>query len=108
MALVDLTLFKQHVRADDFGSDDAVLQFYLDAAVEAVITATNRTEAELLAMGDGTTLPKPLQQAAMMLAAHWYNQREAVSGTQMHEVPASLMALVKPFRKLADDSGEDD
>ena len=108
MTLVDLTLFKQHVRADDFGSDDAVLQFYLDAAVEAVITATNRTEAELLDMSDGTALPKPLQQAAMMLAAHWYNQREAVSGTQMHEVPASLMALVKPFRKLADDSGEND
>ncbi len=109
MALVDLTLFKQHVRADDFASDDAVLQFYLDAAVEAVITATNRTEAELLTMSDdGATLPKPLQQAVMMLAAHWYNQREAVSGTQMHEVPASLMALVKPFRKLADDSGEDE
>lgn len=101
MALVDMTLFKQHVRADDFATDDAVLQFYLDAACDAVLRATNRSLEELLEMGNGD-LPAPLQQAAMMLAAHWYNQREAVSGTQMHEVPASLNALIKQYRKLVD------
>lgn len=101
MASVDFALFKQHVRADDFAADDTVLQFYLDAATEAAITATNRTEDELLELGGGSSFPKPLQQAIMMLAAHWYNQREAVSTGQMQEVPASLTALLKPFRKLA-------
>lgn len=101
MALVDIALFKQHVRADDFAADDAVLQFYLDAACDSVLLATNRTLEELLEMGNGD-LPAPLQQAVMMLAAHWYNQREAVGGTQMHEVPASLNALIKQYRKLAD------
>jgi hypothetical protein len=37
----------------------------------------------------------------MMLAAHWYNQRESAAVVQMHQVPDSLSALVKPFRKLA-------
>lgn len=41
----------------------------------------------------------------MMLAAHWYNQRETVSAVQMHEVPDALQALVKPYRKLVDDAG---
>ena len=48
-------------------------------------------------------LPSQLQQAVIMLAGHWYNQREAVSGVQMAEVPYTLQALIKPFRKLAND-----
>ena len=44
----------------------------------------------------------------MMLAAHWYNQRESVSTVQMHAVPDALQALIKPFRKLVDDSGKNE
>ena len=45
-------------------------------------------------------LPKMLLQAALMLAAHWYNQRESVAAVAMHEVPDSVQALVKPYRRL--------
>lgn len=99
MAL-DLELLKKHVRADEFSEDDDYLQHLLDAAVEYVRTSTNRTEEELLELGRGEW-PKPLQQAALLTAGHWYNQREAVSGVQMAEVPYTFQALVKPFRKLA-------
>ena len=99
MAAVDLALFKKHVRADDFADDDTYMQHLLDAAEEYVITATNRTEEELRARGGGS-VPKPIQQAIMMLAAHWYNQRESVTSVQMHEVPDSLSALIKQCRKL--------
>ena len=51
-------------------------------------------------MGGGETLPATLQQAVLLIAGHWYNQREAVSGVQMAEVPYTLQALVKPYRKL--------
>lgn len=51
-------------------------------------------------MGDGEQLPATLQQAVLLIAGHWYNQREAVSGVQMAEVPYTLQALVKPYRKL--------
>lgn len=102
MAAVDLELFKKHVRADDFADDDAYLQHLLDAAEVSVTTATNRTEDELKAIGGGE-FPKPIVHAIMMAAAHWYNQRESVSTQQMHQVPDSLSALIKPYRKLVED-----
>ncbi len=99
-------MFKKHVRADDFADDDEYMQHLIDAAEVAVIAATNRTAEELA--GDNGGFPKPLQHAAMMLAAHWYNQRESVSTAQMHEVPDALQALIKPYRKLADDASRTD
>ena len=101
MAAVSLVLFKKHVRADDFADDDEYLEHLLETAESAVITATNRTESELEQMGDGA-MPAPIKHAIMMLGAHWYNQRESVSGVQMHAVPDSLQALIKPYRKLAE------
>lgn len=95
-----LALLKKQVRADDFAQDDAYLQHLLDTAKEAVVTATNRTEAELREMDSEGHLPKMLLQAALMLAAHWYNQRESVAAVAMHEVPDSVQALVKPYRRL--------
>ena len=102
MALVSLSLFKKHVRADDFTEDDDYLLHLIDAAEASVITATNRSEDELRGMNCGA-FPTPLLQAVMMLAAHWYNQRESTSGTQMHQVPDALQALIKPYRKLVND-----
>jgi len=107
MATVDLALLKKHVNADDFTADDTYLQHLLDAAEAHVIGMTNRTAAELMVPGssEGTTvLPVQLQQAVIMLAGHWYNQREAVSGVQMAEVPYTLQALIKPYRKLVSDT----
>jgi hypothetical protein len=95
---LDIMLLKKQVRADDFYQDDAYLQHLLDAATETIVTYTNREKAELVD-NDGN-LPKMLQQATLMLAAHWYNQRESVSAVAMHEVPDSVQTLVKPFRRL--------
>lgn len=103
MATVDIALLKQHVRADDFSEDDAYLSHLLEAAEAYVCSATNRTTDELL---EGGKLPIPLQQAILLLAGHWYNQREAVSSAQMVEVPYTLAALIKPFRKLVTDTNE--
>jgi hypothetical protein len=100
MAEVSLELFKKHVKADDFSQDDALLQYYLDNAEAAIVRNTHRTREELEEMGGGS-LPSELALASMMLAAHWYNQRESAAVVQMHQVPDSLSALVKPFRKLA-------
>lgn len=102
MATVDIALLKQHVRADDFSEDDAYLTHLLEAAETYVCSATNRTSDELV-QSDGK-LPATLQQAVLMIAGHWYNQREAVSGVQMAEVPYTLQALIKPYRKLVSDT----
>lgn len=105
MATVDIALLKMHVRADDFSDDDAYLQHLLDAAEQYVCEATNRTSEELVKLGGGK-LPVTLQQAVLLIAGHWYNQREAVSGVQMAEVPYTLQALIKPYRKLVNDTTE--
>lgn len=97
MATVDIALLKQHVRADDFSDDDTYLTHLLEAAETYVCKATNRTSDELL---QGGKLPADLLQAVLLIAGHWYNQREAVSGVQMAEVPYTLQALIKPYRKL--------
>jgi hypothetical protein len=101
MSVVTLALFKKHVRADDFAEDDEYLQYLLEVATSSVIIATNRSQQELERMGGGS-LPLPIVQAILMLGAHWYNQRESASTIQMHSVPDSLQALIKPFRKLAE------
>ncbi len=102
MAVVSLALFKKHVRADDFADDDEYLEHLLETAESAVITATNRAQEELVQLGGGTEVPAPIRHAVLMLGAHWYNQRESVSSVQMHNVPDSLQALIKPYRKLAE------
>lgn len=101
MAVVSLALFKKHVRADDFADDDEYLEHLLDAAEMSVVAATNRSQEELEQMGCGR-MPAPLVHAIMLIGAHWYNQRESVSSVQMHAVPDSLQALIKPYRKLAE------
>lgn len=106
MDVVSLDVFKKHVRADDFADDDDYLTELLETAESAVIKATNRSKDELERM-EGK-FPPMLKQAMMMLAAHWYNQRESVSTVQMHAVPDALQALIKPFRKLVDDSGKNE
>lgn len=99
--VVSLELFKQHVKADDFADDDVYLQHLLDTAEAHVIRSTNRTKDELAEIGGGE-FPAELKHAILMIGAHWYNQRESDSTTQMHSVPDSLQALIKPFRKLAE------
>lgn len=105
MATVDLALLKKHVRADDFSDDDEYLTHLLTAAEQHVCRATNRSTEELLQMGDGI-FPAELQQAVLLIAGHWYNQREAVSSVQMAEVPYTLQALIKPYRKLVNNPTE--
>lgn len=100
MAVVSLELFKKHVYADDFIGDDVYLQHLLDTAEIAVINATHRSMEEIYdTYGE---FPLPLKHAVMMVAAHWYNQRESVSSVQMHTVPGTLQALVKPYVKLVE------
>ncbi len=49
--------------------------------------------------GDPEDVPEDLRQAIAMLAAHWYEIREAViTGTQINKVPMAYDALVNPWR----------
>ena len=97
--LTDFDLFRKHCRADAFDDETEYLRFLLEAAEEAIVNATNRSAAELVEMGGGE-FPRSLRIAVYSLGAHWYNQREGVAAVQMHEVPATFNACVKPFQRL--------
>lgn len=99
MSYVSLDLLKNAVYADNICCDDALLSFYMDAAEAHVIGMTQRDESSLLEAGDGD-LPLELKQAALMLAAHWYRQREAASESSQNAVPYGVSALVKRWREL--------
>lgn len=99
MPLIDLDLFKKHVRADDFADDDVYMLHLLEAAEASVVRATGRPATELIECNGGF-FPVELKQAVLMLAAHWYNQRESVAAVQMHRVPEAFQTLVKPFTRL--------
>ncbi|MBD5370364.1 MAG: phage gp6-like head-tail connector protein [Bacteroides sp.] len=103
MPVVDLDLFKKHVRADDFADDDSYLASILEAAEESVVKAVNRPE-----LSGACDWPPMLRQAVMLLAGHWYNQREGVAAVQMHEVPYTVQALIKPWRRLVSPKPGDD
>lgn len=96
---VDLDLLKAHVYADDITADDELLDTYLSAAEQAVITSTRRTAEDLLEQGDGS-LPLALRQAVLLLAGMWYMQREAISTTSANAIPYGIEFLVRPYRRL--------
>ena len=52
-------------------------------------------------MDESGNFPDELKQAVLLIGAHWYNQRESDAQVQYHSVPNALLALMKPFRKLA-------
>ena len=99
MSLTALSLLKAHVRADDFSEDDTYLQHLLDTAEQHVADSTNRSLADLVELGGGER-PYSITHAVLLIAGHWYNQREAVAGVAMAEVPYTLQALLKPYRRL--------
>lgn len=101
MSRLNLDLLKKHLRTDDIDGEDEYLQFLLDTGEATIIRCTNRSKEDLLEMGDGD-FPPMLIHAILLLCGTWYANRESVSTVQMHEIPASVGALVKPFRKLAD------
>lgn len=84
----------------DFEDDDELLSLYGSAAERAVVAATRRSAEELAAMGGGT-MPVALRLAMLLLAAHYYRLREAVTGVGQEGVPYAYEYLVKPYVRLS-------
>jgi hypothetical protein len=50
---------------------------------------------------DAASVPEPVQQAVKMLAAHWYENREAVNvGNNVTELPLAVESLLASYRDL--------
>lgn len=46
-----------------------------------------------------STVPAPIKTAIMLLAAHWYQNREAVSADAGAVLPLSVSALLAPYKR---------
>jgi uncharacterized phiE125 gp8 family phage protein len=54
-----------------------------------------------LSMGyaDPEDIPQPIRQALLMIAGHWYEQREAASEVQLRTVPIGADRLLSAYRQ---------
>lgn len=88
-----LTLLKQHANITH-ADDDALLQHYLNAAEGWIADYIGHPLAQL------TPLPAQLTQATLLLAAYWYEQREAGAfNVSINAIPFGVIDLVQPFRQ---------
>lgn len=49
---------------------------------------------------DSASEAPELDQACLMLVAHWYANREAVAGGALSEIPLGVQALIGPYRPV--------
>ena len=90
---------RRQVRLDDDDhAEDALLEGYAEAAEEWVFATIERTPEEVEALYGG--IPRPLRQSVLLLAAHWFANREAGRAPSAGSVPAGLSFLLMPFKKL--------
>lgn len=118
--VVTLEELKQQMHVD-FEDENDIISLYGVTAEDRVISGTRRSVEELNLMGyieqngepentaaadeaagDILNFPKSLKLAILMLAAHFYRNREPVASIAQNCVPMSYEALVKPYRKLTD------
>ena len=101
--MIDIAAVKAHLRVEH-DDEDAKIQGYIDAAISAFESWSNRTlvpDAAALPdpVGNALVISKGIQQGAFMLIGHWYANAEAVViGTITAQVPLATQALWQPHR----------
>lgn len=105
MKIVDIELVRAH--CNSLPEDDILLKYYTEVAEEMVVSETRRTDEELITMGGGS-YPTRIKQAVLLIVAHFYKVREAVSTINEILTPFAYAACVKPFRKFATDWKNED
>lgn len=102
--MLNLDTVKKHLNVSG-DQDDDIIQIYADAATEWCLSYTGA------AYDDPSTAPANMKLAALMLAAHFYQNREAsLVGVTAQELPNGVLDRLNPLRSWsfwgADDGGE--
>ena len=101
--MIDITAVKAHLRVEH-DDEDIMIQGYIDGAISAFETWTNRTlVADAAALpdpvGNALVISKSIKQGALMLIGHWYaNAESVVIGAITAELPLATAALWQPHR----------
>lgn len=97
MNIITIANLKKHARIDDDVEDD-MLELYAESAEDLVLNLLNR-DIESLYEEYGK-IPKAIEHACLILAAHSFSNREPASIQNLYNVPYTLDALIKPYMIL--------
>lgn len=102
--MLTLELIKLHCRIDS-NTEDALLQHYLDAAINFIESQLNRKlyqESVPEDESNGLKINKPIEQALLMTIGHWYEHRESVilGNISSKEIEQGVWRLIQPYRIL--------
>lgn len=99
--MIDLAVVKKHLRVEHNDEDD-LIQGYLDAAVSAFETWSNRTvvaEVKEDSPANVIILTPAISQGILLLVGQWYANRESVlTGSIVTTFPMATQALWAPHR----------
>jgi uncharacterized phage protein (predicted DNA packaging) len=103
MAIIDLDEIKAQLRIDDSDNDDVLerkieaAQGHLERLLGFKLDATTYPTIGDVAFPE--TVPAPLRECVCQLAAHWYENREAVTfGDTGQPLPIGINDVVTEFR----------
>ena len=97
---MEVTLEEKKTQCNvDFDEDDRLLLGYAEAASLFIERRLN-TSFDAIKIENNGTLPMDLKIAILMLIAHWYRVREAVSSVSQSRVPFGIEAIITPFKKI--------
>ena len=89
--MVDLAAAKAHCRVD-FDEDDALIAAMLEAATDHLASIGVDTSS--------SPVPPAVEHAVLMMVAHFYENREAVSDIKTAAVEMGVDRLVQPYREV--------
>lgn len=103
MKIISLDYIKQHSRID-LDCEDDLLELYGDSAEETLAQYLKRGKTVDEMVADLTAVyghvPAPLYHAILMLVDISYQNRSAISPTNVSVVPYTFDILVKPYMRL--------
>lgn len=92
--MVTLEEAKTHCRImSDQADFDGEIQIALDASLDHL----RSIDVEV----DKTPFPPALKQAVLLLVAHFFEHKEAVSETQLRVTPLGVARLVAPYKGVS-------
>ena len=100
--MITINDIRKNCRIDD-NSEDGLLMIYLAAAKEAVKQYTNRNWYESAIPEndpDGMLYNDAVDRALLLITAHWYKNREAVSALNASWLPCGVAFLLQPYMMM--------
>ena len=83
----------------DFTDDDTILQHYLNVSEQSTINYLNLYTGSTSGV-TGSTRPVSIDQAVLLLAAHFYVTRQLVAFGQTYKIPYSIEFLLNNYREF--------